>query len=1224
VRASPGGAMLVNRPPQTRGEFTAGPVQLPAREGARPPQRVQWIAATVPALAGIALALALHSPQFLIVALMAPVVVVATSLGDRLHWRRDRRRASTSLRHREATARAEVAAGLAAETAARRRTGPDPATLYDAAAGPGVRLWERRRSDSDALTVRLGLTDLPSALQARRGSVVQPAGRVVDVPLALDLRRGPLGVAGPAEIGIGVVRWLVCQLATLHSPADLEIALLLSDDAVARWTWARWLPHVGGRVTTTPDAGHALVTELGTVIERRLASRRLDSTGWPGRWLVVVVDHARALVELPGLSALLAAGPSVGITAICLDSHGRRLPAACATCVVATGETGARLRLAGPLPQICAEFVADRVTGGWADRVARCLAPLVDAGSDAATCLSPQCRLVDVLGIDDFDVAKILDRWAGDVGCADTVLGLGVDGPVHLDLVRDGPHALVAGTTGSGKSELLQSLVAGLAVCHPPEAISFVLIDYKGGAAFADCARLPHTVGLVTDLDAQLTTRALRSLHAELARRERLFAQLNTKDLAGYRAAASPPEQLGRLVLVVDEFAALAEELPDFVSGLVAIAQRGRSLGVHLVLATQRPSGVVSPEIRANTTLRIALRVSDPAESTDVIGTDRAAHLARDAPGRAILSVGATATEMQTARVGGPADPGASHGVSIIALDEWRRPVGTPADAGDPNGKTDLQMLVDTLCRAAAVSDGGPVRRPWLPPLPSHLPVRDVSGGVGGTTVAFGLVDEPHLQRQSPLLLDLADGGSVLFTGGPRSGRSTAVATIAVSAAAQLGPGELTLYVLDFAGDALRALAQLPHCGTAVTCEPFDLAETLLRRLVSELARRQAWLAERHVGSVAEARRAGMSVPLMLCLLDGWESFVEAAEQYDAGQSAEMLFGLLRAAPAAGLTVVLAGDRGTLAARLGSAVGTKLLLRLTERADYGLAGIPARAVPTLLPSGRAVRAADAAEVQLAFVGGDPSRTELANRIAVLARRHGPAAVPSLGVGPIRLKPLPHRVSLASLPATLGRFTLGVAGDSAEAVRVDLFAGAARLLVAGAPRSGRSSMLRTLLVQAVRANVAIVVAAPRRSPLAATAEAHHIVVLAPDADADAAAEAGARPGERTLLLVDDSEVFLDTPAGNALSAAVRAAPAAFAAVVAGNSDDLALTYRGVAAEVRRNRCVLVLQPGPGDGDLLGRRVPRRRGLLPPGRGVLIGDPAWGPRFAEPLPIQVALP
>jgi S-DNA-T family DNA segregation ATPase FtsK/SpoIIIE len=1229
VRATPDGALLVNRPPRECAPVTCPEVAFPVRTGSSPAQRVQWLAAVLPALAGVALALATHSSQFLIFALMSPVVILGASLGDRLHWRRSRRRDAMGWRRREALARSEAAAGLRDEVVLRRRAAPDPAATRRTATAPGARLWERRRADADSLTVRLGLAELPSAVQARRGPDVAPAGRVIDVPAGVDLRAGPLGVAAPTGIGHGILRWLLCQLAVRHSPVDLEIALLLSEEAQPAYTWARWLPQVNGHVAITPDERRALVGHLSCLVEQRVAARRPDPSGWAGPWIVLVVDRIGELGGQPGLAALLAAGPAAGVTAICLDEHGGRLPASCVASAVSVGETGSRLRIALADGTEHAEVVADRVTGQWAEIVARALAPLVDSGGDSSDVLPQQCRLVDLLGVEDFNVAGLRQQWTLSDGRAGTVLGAGVDGSVAVDLVRDGPHALVAGTTGAGKSELLQSLVAGLAATHPPESISFVLIDYKGGAAFAECARLPHTVGLVTDLDAQLTERALRSLRCELSRREEMFAQRGAKDLDAYRAAAPPGAMLGRLVLVVDEFAALAEELPDFVSGLVAIAQRGRSLGVHLVLATQRPGGVVSPEIRANTNLRIALRVCEPAESSDVIGTDRAAQLSRDTPGRALARVGATLTEIQTARVGGLARLGSLRDVTVAALGAWRRAAARPADGTDEadgtgGGKTDLQLLVDALRGAAAESGREPLPRPWLPALPALLPAGELPPAPHATSVVFGLLDLPDAQQQPPLQLDLELGGSILFTGGPRSGRTTALVTVASLAAQQLGPHDLAIYSIDCAGGALGPVVDLPHCATAASRDRFEVVQTLVGRLQSELARRQAWLAERRISSVAEARARGHAFPLMLCLVDGWEGLAVAAEEYDAGRTVEVLARVLRSAASAGLTVVLAGDRTTLAPRLGSVVATKFVLGLAEPADYALAGIPTRALPRQMPPGRAIRVADATEAQFAVLGDEPSSAEQARSVAAIRRRwRSAAADPATGdFGPIRLRHLPDRIALAELPVARGRFTIGTGGDTARALSLDLFAGAARLLVAGRPRSGRSSALCTLLVQAVRDGIGAVVAAPRRSPLGDTARTYGIAVIAPDADP---AETPLARRERTLLLVDDSEAFLDTTVGDALSAAVRSASPGLAAVVAGRSDDLALTYRGVAAEVRRSHCALILQPGPADGDLVGRRLLTGRGPTTAGRGVLVGEHAWGEQFAGgPVPLQVALP
>ena len=259
------------------------------------------------------------------------------------------------------------------------------------------------------------------------------------------------------------------------------------------------------------------------------------------------------------------------------------------------------------------------------------------------------CGLLGLLGVSGDDEREIRRRWRRSSGTADLAVPIGADaqGPVVLDLIADGPHVLIGGTTGSGKSELLRSLVAGMAASADPDHVAMVLIDYKGGAAFDCCADLPHVAGLVTDLDEHLGARALRCLEAELRYREHRLREVGAEDLAAYRvrsalnrAQRSSAEPLPRLLVVVDEFASLAADLPEFLDALVGIAQRGRSLGVHMVLATQRPAGVVTDDIRANATCRIALRVSDPRESVDIIDAGDAAGIPRSRPGRAIARFG--------------------------------------------------------------------------------------------------------------------------------------------------------------------------------------------------------------------------------------------------------------------------------------------------------------------------------------------------------------------------------------------------------------------------------------------------------------------------------------------------------------------------------------------------------------------------------------------------------
>lgn len=1190
------GEVLVNRAPRYQHTVAQVEISVPERTRTTRPRSVQVITALLPAAAGGAIAWLTHSPQFLLFALLSPLMMISSALGDRVHWRRSRRREAATYQRRRAAADAAISDALARETTARRAASPDPAAVLRMARMPTNRVWERRRRDPDAVHVRLGSADLPSACRARTGADVRPAGAVRDVPYAVDLRTGPLGLAGPPDVIDAVAAWLVAQLAALHSPVDLDLVLLLAPEAAGRWAWSRWLPQLRGRVAVAPADWAQLVAELAELGDRRRRSIVRDSGTWAGPWTVLLLNRAAALADLPGLADLLADGRRWGLTAICLDTDAQALPTACASIAHVSGDTGAWLSVRAPGAAQPVAVLADQVTGDWAERVARALAPLVDSGAAAESALPSSCRLLDLLDAADLAPDRLVAAWAASTGRPDTVLGRGCDGPLLIDLLADGPHALVAGTTGAGKSELLQALVAGLATRHPPDEITFLLVDYKGGAAFAECAGLPHTVGLVTDLDARLTSRALQSLDAELRRRERVLAAAGVDDLDGYRRDPEAPA-LPRLVIVVDEFAALAEELPEFVRGLVSVAQRGRSLGVHLVLATQRPGSAVSAEIRANTSLRIALRVTDPSESTDVVDVPDAASIPRSLPGRAILRNGTTPVPFQTARVSGSTT--AMRTAAVVPLGDWRR---MPVEDADDAEESDLARLVAALTEAARRSGRAVAQRPWLEPLPDVLPARELPAQPEPTSVPLGLVDLPALPAQPPLVLDLAAAGSWLITGRLRSGRTSALSAIAIGAAAQLSPDRLEIYVADPTGALADTIQVLPHVATCAGPPDASVLPTLLRRLEQVVAERPA---------------AAGPGPLRLLLLDGWDTLLARMDDTIAARCADALAGLLRSGPGAGLTVAASGDRTVLAPRTAGGFTHRLLLRLDDRADFGLAGIPARSVPARMPPGRALRAGDAAEVQLAYAGEGTDRAAQLRAAHDVADRWRGAPASQRA---IRIRRLPDSISLPDLPAEPRRILIGLGGDEALPLAFDPFAGARRFLVAGPPRSGRTTALAAILAQATRAGQRTVVAAGPRSPLGCQARAQGIPVISPDDDETAP------PSASTLLLVDDSELFVDSPAGERLTEWLRSSRAPLAVVAAGRSEDLATTYRGVAAEVRRSRCGLLLRPGPVDGDLLGVRLPRTSAVGPPGRGVIVGDAGWGPAFVdgEPLPVQVVKP
>lgn len=1043
------GGVAYNRPPRLRRVEPERRFERPKEPRRGEGMRLQLLAAFLPAALGLVLVLVLRQWYFLLIALMTPLIMIGQWWSDRRHGRKQHRQAIKEFRERLEEHEQAVERARAADELARRADAPDPAEVLLTATGPRRRLWERRIHDPDALRLRVGLADLPADLE-----LVEEQGGPLDppichaVPVALAMRRlGVAGVTGPREEATGLAGWLIGQAAALHSPRDLAIVVLSAHpDAERRWSWVRWLPHCAPRggedclalVGTDPDSAARRVAELAALIDERQNTAIPELGKIPTGWddlggpeppafttydqrpydVLVFLDGAQALRGLPGMPQVLRQGPRAGVYTLALDEDQRLLPEECATVAACDGSL---LRLRGGGLDVLGPVLADQVSAAWSDRLARALAPIRDVSrDDPAGHLPEAVRLLDLLGHRSPSGPELAAGWRA-IGSTRAVIGVGPDGPFSVDLRLDGPHGLIAGTTGAGKSELLQTLIGSLAVANRPDQLSFVLIDYKGGAAFKECVRLPHTVGMVSDLDGHLTRRALDSLGAEIRRRERLLLAAGAKDIDDYteRVTAHPTTPssalatswasvsdtggaadgglpaLPRLVLIIDEFAALVAELPDFVTGLVDIARRGRSLGIHLILATQRPAGVVTADIQANTSLRIALRVTEPVESTDVIDLPDAAHIAKSVPGRCYVKSGAgAATAVQTARVGGRSGAPDRGQRRVRVVDVGWRSVGRPLppepESTETAAVTDLTLLADTLIEAAGLAGVPAQPSPWLDPLPTGvlLPAGDQRPGLLGhrrrasrsewpaevAPLEFGITDRPWAQDRRALTLDLAHGGHLLIAGTSRSGRSTALRTIAGAIAAETCPADVHVHAIDCGSGALLPLVAMPHCGAVVTRDQLDRVERLLTRLRAEVGRRQQLLAEAGHASLAEYRSAGHRLPWLVLMIDRWEGYVAAFEGYDYGRLTEALLQLLREGPAVGLRAVVTGDRSCLLGQVSTVFDDRLLLRLADPADYGLAGLPIKDLPATMPPGRALTTGEhgIVESQIALLSPDPT------------------------------------------------------------------------------------------------------------------------------------------------------------------------------------------------------------------------------------------------------------
>jgi S-DNA-T family DNA segregation ATPase FtsK/SpoIIIE len=728
---------------------------------------------------------------------------------------------------------------------------------------------------------------------------------------------------------------------------------------------------------------------------------------------------------------------------------------------------------------------------------------------------------------------------------------MGEDGPLDIDLVADGPHGLIAGTTGAGKSELLRSLVASLAATLAPTRVNFVLVDYKGGSAFAECAELPHTVGMVTDLDEHLGERALLSLEAELRYRERVLREARASDIIEHDrlVGEGQAEPLPRLLVIIDEFATLASELPDFIQSLVGIAQRGRSLGVHMILATQRPAGAVNENIRANTNLRICLRVQTPQDSTDVIDDAAAAKIPRKNPGRAQVRLGPSElVPVQTALVTAATSDGPATAVTVAPFHAFELSSGRPVDAepedDGPAPLSDLQRLVGAAREAAAPDQ--PPRRPWLPPLPDDIeldwllslgPPRAIAGDFG-SVIPLALADDPEAQAQYPLGWNLG-AGNLLMYGIGGSGTTTALSTIALALAQTTEPSRMHIYVMDFGAGELGALAGLPHVGAVLGASEHERQSRLLRRLRGELSARRA---------MDPAARA--AAPRIVLLLDGYGGFNSEHSDLAGDTLREALARVWADGPELGIHTAISGDRlGAIPTALASLSQQRIAFQLADTGDYIQFGISRRAIPHFVP-GRAVIGGSGQVVQF----GRAHRA-LADEVAAL----GAPGTGHLEGGPPPVEILPESVGVDAL-LTGGRASreplfvpIGIGDETLEPVGFELYEGE-HAIVAGAARTGRSMTLMVIaeVVSRMYPGIEVAAIACRRNSALRDSPWVTRLATAPEQIADLVTEL--RESERMhVLLIDDADVT-DDPA-RALSDLFSASVANIHAVVAGRADEL---------------------------------------------------------------------
>ncbi|SDL89247.1 DNA segregation ATPase FtsK/SpoIIIE, S-DNA-T family [Arthrobacter sp. ov407] len=1146
------------------------------------------VAAVLPLLIGIGLALLTGMWMFLAFTAISAV----SALVPFLSGRRQRREL-----------KAAVAEAALQDRERRRQAAPSVADLAIGCAAGAPPAARAPHGETPEICLRLGLADQAANIRLEPPHSGFRPPSLGQVPLTLDPAPSVVTIHGSAAAVAGLMRSFILQLAAY--PLGGSTRLLLHGPADTVPLPARFLP---GVTLSAHDA-----TTAALLVARPGGPGR---SGEPGegfdRGVLILWDTPGQSGAAPGPDTT-GAGPTFRTLAA---AHGWRViecspeqgPAEHPGIVL--GRRGA-LVIAGAPPL---DFVPDLVPAVVFDRFCRGFNATLHTPMAPPPAIPQHCSLADVLPLAAPDISRRWSRTGAEAGLG-TAVGTGSLGTLEIDLKTDGPHFLVAGTTGSGKSEFLRTLAAGLAASHPPDRINLLFIDFKGGSGLGPLTGLPHCVGMLTDLGAAQVERTLVSLRAEVRRREELLARVNAPDLAAYESspAAGPP--VPYLVIVVDEFRILVDEAPAALSELMRIAAIGRSLGIHLVMATQRPQGALNADIRANVTTCIALRVQSGPESFDIMGSGLAAAIPIARPGRAFLIRGAQPPEeFQTATLT-PRTAARTDGIVTVRTvsDDMTRPptIATLRAEGSPNREphsggaalTPAQgaaPLIDAIVRLWQELGGRPPRQPVADPLPALLP-HPGSGHTDRDTVRLGRVDLPELQRVAELGWSPARHGHLGLVGA-EAGAGDAALALAVH---QLlaGSVESHLYILDAAG-AFSAAAAAPRVGAVAGPHEVRRAARVLRRVAEEVTSRLS----------APAAR---SRPRLVLVLSGWGAWVSAFRSGPLAWAEDLVQDIVRDGSRAGITVIVSGERELVTARFFAGLPNRIFFpagstdegRLAWPRLPALEPVPGRVavfgafVPATLATGHAAQLFEPTAVGGRHPAGGavsmrPFRVEalpvLVTVDEVLAQCGNPG--PGQGIPP-RAALLAVMPAAAHFPVPAAALLLGVGGDELRPHEIRLPAGGV-LAVLGGPGSGKSTLLAAL---------------PGMNPTRTW--------LAPRPGADAGqywsglyASALAGTLDRTAIALADDADLLAHEANSALAdlntLGWRVILTAGFGLAFGQRVDLAATARS------QGRAVLIRPRGLMDGEPFGVRF-ETENSPPPGRAVVISD-------GRATPVQLAAP
>ena len=798
------------------------------------------------------------------------------------------------------------------------------------------RIYEKTPLHFDFLAYRLGLGKVPTSYELKYGqeersgkkdaleeegyALFQAHQKIDNLPIVASLNRGPVGYVGPRPIVLEQLQLLVAQLAVFHSYHDLTIIPIIPEEEKESWDWMRWLPHATLQDMNVRSFVYnqrtrdQVLNSLNQILKLRKAQKEEEKANdtkiFHPHYVVLITDETLILDHV--IMEFFREDPTeLGCSIIYVADVLSSLSENIQTVIsIKDRNQGQLLLQEGVLREL--DFQLDHFPEGYdKEAISRGLAPLKHI-QQLKSSIPDSVTFLEMYQAETFNDLKVLSRWESHAPYQSLAVPIGLRGKddlVYLNLHEKahGPHGLIAGTTGSGKSETIQSYILSLAVNFHPHDVAFLLIDYKGGGMANLFKDLPHLLGTITNLDGAQSMRALASINAEIHRRERLFGQYGVNHINQYQKkfklgeATEPTEPLPHLFLISDEFAELKVNQPDFIKELVSIARVGRSLGVHLILATQKPSGVVDDQIWSNSRFKLALKVADRGDSMEMLRTADAAEITQT--GRAYLQVGNNEVYelFQTAWSGADYQPEKDHlGIedhTIYLINELGQYEVLNQDLSGldmaeeiKEVPTELDVIVQEINHLHQQEGIAAVAQPWLPPLKERITLDELDKVVPieawqkrtAPSVLIGVADIPQAQKQEAVAIDLSKDGNILLYGSPGTGKTTFLQTAAMDLARKQSPENLTMYLLDFGTNGLAPLTQLPHVADSLLLDQTEKIQKFIRIINRELDRRKKLLSEHGVGTIALYREVtGKQEPTMVILMDSYESMKDEPYETD-------------------------------------------------------------------------------------------------------------------------------------------------------------------------------------------------------------------------------------------------------------------------------------------------------------------------------------------------------